>query len=160
MQGLTGGTGGRYTLWMTYDDLTLAQKALYDCSTVHRTDTGPMLMLGFACARARHPHLAFMDDDWRDVSRLLLKFYHNHLVVGNSPGRVLGSVPQAKPLVQKVPAVGIEARIRELNGENLVRVARLNKVTTEVHSSNPGITAMRRKNALLALLRRGENVKV
>lgn len=145
---------------MTYDDLTLAQKALYDCSTVRRTDTGPMLMLGFACARTRYPHYTFHDDDWRDVSRLLLKFYHNRLVAENQPGRVVGSVPQAKPLVQKVPAVGLEARIRELNGENLVRVARLNKVTTEVHPTNPGITAMRRKNALLALHRRGVQVKM
>ena len=155
---------------MGYDELTLAQKALYDASTIRHTDCGPMLLLGFERARNAVPHAAFMEDDWKPVSRLLLKFYANRLAAENQPGRVSQpgtpasrtreAVPQVRATVQKVPITGVEARIRELTGQDLVRVALANKVNTEVHATNPGITAMRRKNALLALMRRGVTVRL
>ena len=171
---------------MGYDELTLAQKALYDASTVHHTDCGPMLLLGFDRARQTVPHAAFMDDDWRPVSRLLLKFYANRLAAENQPGRARGEpglvssttapnslsgsrsqrvksdtpVPQVRATAQKVPITGVEARIRELTGVKLMHVAQQNGVKVEIHPTNGGLTQMRRKNALLALLRRGVQVKL
>lgn len=91
--------------------------------------------------------MAVGDDDWREPARLLLELSHR---------RGVGT----KPVTKSPPPKGVvathstaEARVRELSGAKLVSVALLNKCLVEVHPTNPGITAMRRKNALLTLVR-------
>jgi|SRR5579863_6561972 len=157
---------------MEYRDLTLAQKALYDESSVHMTDAGPLLMLAFESARKKYPHYAFMDDDWKPVSRCLLAYAAAHLKHAPTrtrdqpvPHTSQGSSTRAQ---LKNGMFGgaqpkentIEARVRELAGERLVQVAVLNKVVVAIHPTNPGITAMRRKNALLTLVRRGVGIRL
>ena len=52
----------------------------------------------------------------------------------------------------------IEAAILGLKGEALESACRQNGIVVQEHMTNRGITAMRRKNALLAKMRRGESV--
>ena len=111
--------------------------------------------------QSKNPHLTIQDDDWKPVSQLLLHFSKFQLAPirqESSATPVSRPVPNSKPT--KVPAVGIEARIRELSGAELVRVSALNKIKTEPHPTNAGITAMRRKNALLAAHRNGTQIKL
>lgn len=158
---------------LNYNDLTLSQRALYDHSSMVATPCGPSLLIGFRSAERSNPNLTFLDDDWRPVSQILLHFCQNRMrpenvprgepqprspAVSNSPR---GSRDQTGKTDAVVPPVSaLEARIRELTGTELSRVAKLNNVNTEVHLTNPGITSMRRKNALLALHKRGAKIRL
>lgn len=142
---------------MTYAELSLSQKAMFDMSRVERTGAGVAIAIPLISTLQRvWPHYTFMDDDWKVVSRLLL-------ATGNKlpwEGEPVAPVPVSKPLKTALPVGSVEARIRELSGDNLVRVAGLNRVAIEVHATNAGITAMRRKNALLTLMRRGASISL
>lgn len=154
---------------LRYDELSLAQKALYDSSSVFMTDCGPSLkFLTEEQYQRAYPHLTLHSDDWQPVFRTLMAFCKNRLApasgVGSATRIIEGDIPRparaSPPPVPKARTVtGDEARVREANGAELSRLAKLNKVNTEVHPTNPGITSMRRKNALLTMLRHGAKLK-
>lgn len=151
---------------MIYNTLTVAQKAMYDDSHVERVSTGVAIRLPRTEAlQAKYPHYTFHEDDWKQVSRALKEF-----ALAKLPAPTL-SAPVEIPIKgtsAHTPARGAstvpvsseqEARIRELSGDRLVQVAAANQVIIMVHPTNPGITAMRRKNALLTLFRHGTSVQ-
>ena len=156
---------------MGYAELSLAQKAMYDESSVAKSADGrvSLHLPTVGQLQRKHPHLTIADGDWRAVSTALMGRGALVVVPGGAqnkaPARANASgVPAGArttpPCSPRMAAQGLEARIRELRGPDLGRVSALNKVRVEVHTTNPGITAMRRKNALLTLLRRGVQVKL
>lgn len=161
---------------MGYTELSLAQKAMYDESRVDRVSTGVSIHLPKSeKLQAKYPHLTFQDDDWKAVSRALKDYAMGKLqapplaaFAADTRNVVRLPVAPRKGTSAHVPARGAsdvpvfserEARIRELSGERLVQVAVANAVDVAIHPTNPGITAMRRKNALLVMMRRNVPIK-
>jgi hypothetical protein len=155
---------------MGYAELTMSQKAMYDESRVERLSTGVSMHLPrISDLQRKYPHYTFDDDDWREVARCLKDFALNKLP---EPSNVIpfpvpttdvdkGTRVRARTRgASTVPVSSeVEARVRELSGERLIQVAASNGVEVAIHPTNPGITAMRRKNALLTLFRHGAAIK-
>lgn len=68
------------------------------------------------------------------------------------------SVPAAILAQPEVNSLSHEARIRSLPTAILRQVAATNSVAYEPHATNGGLTAMRLRNALLAAVRRGQEL--
>ena len=127
-------------------ELSLAQKAMLEMGSV--LQGGGIKLPTTEEFERKHPHLSLGDDDWKVVSRMLLK------VEKEMGGRIIRGTMTNKAKEGNV-AVGVEARIIELKGEALIEASKRNGVKIEIHPTNGGITAMRRKNALLTLFRHG-----
>lgn len=66
----------------------------------------------------------------------------------------------AVPLVQANTLSNLEALIRSMKSQQLGHMCVLNGLSVDPHPTNPGITAMRRKNILLGALKKGVELKV
>ena len=137
---------------MNPSELTLAQKTMLDMGSVWRTEQGVSLKLPTnEEMQKKHPHITIGYDDWKVVAKILMGVGHGMGAVNHRTSNVVRNGP-----VHVNVAVGLEARIRELKGEALIKACKVNGVKIEVHPTNGGITAMRRKNALLTLFRHGK----
>lgn len=137
---------------------------LYDMVRVSTNPDGTLACLEFPSTRAiarRYAQLGIRGhaEDlplsvWSELQakvRLTMPFlmsYANRQHGTSAPART-------RPREEFVSASSSEARIREARGPELLALMATAGLTVESHPSNAGITAMRRKNALLAYVRRG-----
>ena len=145
--------------------MTPAQQILFDEARVSATPGWPSIVLPSTLKlQLKHRNVVFEDGDWVVVFKPLMELRkeltHERIRdAGSSRNSTVVRVLAVGDVPQK-SAVLVEARIRELSGAELVRVADASGVVVDVHPTNPGITAMRRKNSLLAMHRRGAEIRL